>query len=253
MQYPLDIKLQYCYRNSMGEVLRGDPRGFISRVETAREDAGLGVYEFSDVIGQAPSYWSSWMSRHRARGGFPKGDIMAVMADKLHVSMDYLLGKDVPDSPPAIQTAPLADLLKRIRAVPNLRLTEDRPLAHAGRDGAPLLQGFDESRPRRPAPKGKSKKDKDVERFQDVEVIGHCMETVLYPGDVVTVDTRVLPNFGDVVVGMRFHDEMLIKFLRTKDEHQYLESKDGQVIPLDQYIRILGPVVFVQVSIRRLL
>lgn len=190
---------------------------------------------------------------------YPPLDDIEAYAEALEIDPALLRGDDLSllgrtvEAQPEIQTTPLADLLKRIGAVPNLRLAEDRPFAHAGTDGAPLLQGFDESRPRRPTPKGKSKKDKDVERFQDVEVVGRCMEGLLYPGDVVTVDTRVLPNFGDVVVGMRFHDEMLVKFLRMKGEHQYLESKDGQVIPLDQYIRILGPVVFVQVSIRRLL
>lgn len=80
------------------------------------------------------------------------------------------------------------------------------------------------------------------------------MMKAIYPGEVVSFDTRKMPAPNEVVVAVRFHDEMIVKFLRVKGEYQYLESNDGKtIIPLDQYIRILGPVVSVQRSIWRIL
>ncbi len=92
MQYPLAEMGKYCYCNIMKRDGGLDPVGFIARVEAAREARGLGMYEFSQAIGQGDSYWSVWMNRHKGRGGFPRGDVMAAMARVLNVSNDYLLG-----------------------------------------------------------------------------------------------------------------------------------------------------------------
>ncbi len=118
--------------------------------------------------------------------------------------------------------------------------------ASAGRD-AYIAQGFDDAR-------SVGKRGDKNEPVQNVMVAGDCMVDLIYPGDVVAFDTRLTPNPNDVVVASRFEGETVVKFLRVKDERQYLESKDGKiVIPLDQYIRVLGPVVSVQKSMRRLL
>src|SRR4051794_6939313 len=92
MQYPLDINMQYCYRNNMSREIRGDPRGFIDRVDSAIQRAGLQVYEFSEEIGQAGSYWSQWKNRHREREAFPRADTLMAMKSVLKVPLSYLLG-----------------------------------------------------------------------------------------------------------------------------------------------------------------
>lgn len=242
MQYPLDEMVRYCYCNEMN-MTGDDPKGFIARVEEAREQKGLGRYEFSSAIGQGDSYWSVWITRHRERGGFPQGGIMSAMAETLGVSMDYLLGKQATDKLPEIQTTPLAELLRRAKAWPYRGRPIEGLKASAGK-GSRIPQGFDESRPKTGRKKG------EPDPIQNIEVEGECMVDLLYPGDIVVVDTRQTPDIGDVVVGMRFHDEVLVKFLREHEGRQYLESKDGQIIPLDQYIRLLGPAVLFQRRLR---
>ncbi len=251
MQYPIDTNLQYCYCNKMDRDTRSNPAGFVARVEAAREKHGLGVYDFSEKLDLAGSYWSSWMSRHKKRETFPSGDIMAKMTEVLGVSMDYLLGKSMgnptPASLPEIQTVPLAALLRRVGAQPVYGEYVEDLKASAGRRGSRIPQGFDESRPR------KGRAGKTPERIQVVEVEGHCMETLIYPGDLVHVDTQRTPAIGDITVAVRFHDETIVKFLREKEGHQFFEGVDGTIVPLDQYTRILGPMVWLQISTARLL
>lgn len=175
---------------------------------------------------------------------------MSKMTEVLGVSMDYLLGKsehETADEPlPEIQMMPLATLLKRIGATPYRGYPIEDLEASAG-PGAHVAQGFDDAR-------SLGKRGDKHDPVQNVMVSGDCMVDLIYPGDVVAFDTRLIPNPNDVVVASRFEGETVVKFLRVKDERQYLESKDGKiVIPLDQYIRVLGPVVSVQKSMRRLL
>jgi len=151
-----------------------------------------------------------------------------------------------PEAVPEIQTIPLAALLRRMGATPYRGYPIDDLDASAGPNGH-VVQGFDDAR-------SLGKRGDKHEPVQNVVVTGDCMVTLIYPGDVVAFDTRLIPNPNDVVVASRFEGETVVKFLRVKDDRQYLESKDGKVvIPLDQYIRVLGPVVSVQKSMRRLL
>jgi len=176
---------------------------------------------------------------------------MAKMAEVLGVSMDYLLGKETGGEPEDaapesedINNVPLVELLRRIGARPTGTRAEEDIAASAGtRRGARsrIPQGYDEARRR--------KLLEEVEGEQEVEVEGRCMEDRLYPGDAVIFDTRLMPNIGDIIVGIRFN-EMLIKYLRLKGDRQYLEAHNGEVLPLDQYIRILGPVTWIKKRIR---
>jgi SOS-response transcriptional repressor LexA len=80
------------------------------------------------------------------------------------------------------------------------------------------------------------------------------MDGILSAGDIVHVDIEQTPEIGDVVAAMRFYDELIVKFLREQDGRQYFASRDGTVVvPFDQYTRILGPVIDVQRSIKRIL
>jgi len=186
-------------------------------------------------------------------GQTPSTDIVRRLAKAVGVTLDELAPDPDSNAPqseplPEIQTVPLLVLLKRIGATPYRGRPVEGIAASAG-SGADshIPAGFDDARPR-------NKRRDPHDPLQDVEVAGECMVDLLYPGDVVTVDTSQMPQIGEVVVGVRFHDEMIVKFLRMQGEQQYLESKDGTtIIPLDQYIRLLGPVRYVQKSMQRLL
>lgn len=211
---------------------------------------GLQVYEFSEAIDQAGSYWSQWKNRHKVRETFPRADILMSMKSVLGVSLNYLLG--LPDAEgedpfdeetPEIQTVSLAELLARVGAKPVVGDYVEGLKLSAG-PGSRVPDGFDDARPR----KGKGK---TPERIQVIEVEGQCMEPVLYAGDKVLVDTWQMPAIGQVVAAVRFHHDSIVKFLREKDGHQFFAGMDDTVIPLDQYTRVIGPVIDVQQSIWR--
>lgn len=229
MQYPLDSMMQYCYRNSMGREVRGDPRGFIARVEAARENCGLGVYEFSEKIDQSSSYWSSWMSRHRDRESFPRGDIVAAMANVLEVPMSFLLGVDeapTKGTPPTFLRQPLPRLLKALGAIP----AEDEEIeldqvVSAG-EGKPASD-------RRKKP-----------RLYLVEVSGDCMVPEIDNGDRVKFDPALSPEDGDWVVATIDGERAIVKGLEVQGAVQRLLPLNGEPLVIDENVRIVGVVLY---------
>lgn len=179
--------------------------------------------------------------------GYP---VLKALADVFEMTVEELLAPSAPEpdeEPSDIQTVPLAELLKRIGARPAYGQLAEGITASAGK-GSKLPQEYDDSRAR------KKYRGELPERIQLVEIEGECMRGLLDPGDLALVDTEQTPEIGKVVAAVRFYDEVIVKFLREKDGHQYFESRDKTVrIPLDQYTRILGPVVDVQKSIESLL
>jgi len=224
---------------------------FGERVQRLRTAHGISQAELARQVGWTSGYVSLIEANKRLVDALPRHDFMLRLAEALKVDVSDLV--QAPDEPnlagaPEIQTIPLAALLKRIGATPYRgRPLEDIAASAGSGTDYHIPQGYDDARP-----VGKRQQANDP--IQDVVVTGHCMDGLLYPGDVVSVNTRLMPQLGDVVVAVRFHEEMIVKFLRMKDDHQYLESRDGKIlIPLDQYIRIVGPVVSVQKSMARLL
>jgi hypothetical protein len=228
-----------------------DPEGFIERVESARERAGLGRYAFSAAIEQGDSYWSVWITRHKDRGGFPAGNIMAKMCGVLGVTMDYLLGTEAngqgAESVPEIQTASLADLLVRIGARPVADQYVEDAKGSAGRPVSRIGEPSSASHYR--ATRGSNA----PERIQLVGVADRGMERLIFAGDLVHVDTGRVPAIGDIAVAVRFHDETIVRFLRERDGRRFLEGLDGTTVPLDQDTRVIGPLVALQISAARLL
>lgn len=242
MQYPLEVSVSNCYSGGMANEMDA----LRLRIERLMKAQGRSARSLSLAIGQNSAYIQQLISGMRNKKP-PSIQIMEAIADELGVSLEVLRGREPEFDPlPEVQTIPLATLLKRMGATPYRGYPIDDLEASAGQN-AHVVQGFDDAR-------SLGKRGDKNEPVQNVMVTGDCMVDLIYPGDVVAFDTRVLPNPNDVVVASRFEGETLVKFLRVKDERQYLESKDGTiVIPLDQYIRVLGPVVSVQKSMRRLL
>lgn len=212
----------------------------------------MGLRELARRSGVKASTLSQWESGLRWRDKQPPGDDLRRLATGLDIPLEQLVGTQeeaaaLRDEPlPEIQTAPLSVLLERIGAWPYQGRAIEGVKASAGTgSGSTLPQGFDDARP------VGGRRGRGPDPIQNVEITGDCMVDLLYPGDVVVVDTRQMPEIGDVVVAVRFHDEMIVKYLRANGEHQYLESKDGKtLIPLDQYIRVLGPAVLFQRRLR---
>jgi transcriptional regulator with XRE-family HTH domain len=247
MQYPPGVEkpplVRYCEHMQFeyfGQRLKAIREGQFIRHEP------MGLRELARQAGLQASTLSQWESGLRWRDKLPPGDDLRRLATALGLSLDQLIGEaDEANTPkaeplPEIQTVPLAELLRRIGAQPVSGEYVEGLKASAGK-GSLIPQGFDESRPL----KGK-RGDKLPERMQIVEVEGRCMEDLLFPGDLVHVDTQQTPNIGDIVAAVRFHAETIVKYLRAKDDRQYFEGKDGTVVPFDQYTRILGPVKWVQ-------
>ena len=210
----------------------------------------MGLRELARQSGIAANTLSQWESGLRWRDKIPPADDVQRLADALGIDFDVLTGqsdKPAPAPIPEIQRVPLAELLQRIGATPYRGRPIEDIAASAASKGGRIPQGFDEARPL------KRRKGDPADHYQDIIIENECMVDLLYPGDIVTIDTRQEAQPNDVVVAVRFNDELLVKNLRVKDEHQYLQSEDGTtIIPIDQYIRILGPVVSVQRSIWRL-
>jgi transcriptional regulator with XRE-family HTH domain len=227
---------------------------FGQRLKRFRLGAGLSQRKLALKSGLSNGAISQAESDTLWVGQDPSIDVVRRLARALEITIDQLSpDSDAPahdtEDVPEIQTVPLAELLRRINARPAYGQRADDLKASAGkRSKAKVPQGYDDSRLRK-------RIGGDLpERIQLVEVEGECMVKALYPGDIVLVDTQQTPEIGKIVAAVRFYDEVIVKFLREKDDHQYFESMDKKVvIPLDQYTRILGPVVDVQRGIERIL
>ncbi len=217
-----------------------DPQGFIARVEAARSQAGLGRNAFSTAIDQGGAYWSVWITRHKDRGGFPAGNVMAKMSRVLGVSMEYLLGSESGAPSPEIQIVALADLLARIGARP-VADGEGHPMATRGEAGSPNHRAGRGRRPAIPA------------RLQRVAVTGRGLEPLVVVGDVVHADIRRAPGPGELALAVRAPDAVIVRFVRERDGVRLLEDLDGATTTLDGQTRIIGQVVAVLLTTARLL
>jgi transcriptional regulator with XRE-family HTH domain len=254
MQYPLDSNLQYCYCNGMSKEVRGDPRGFIARVEAAREERGLQVYEFSEAIGQAGSYWSSWMNRHRVRETFPRGDTLAAMAEVLQVPIAHLLGIRQGASQGQViaeRRAPYlsdAALLRKVGAEPvsdDLVILEEFAMSAANGRGNLIPQNYDDMRELRRKAKARRGPNKE-QTIYILRVSGTCMTGTLNDGDMVWLDTTLDRTPPAIVLAVKGEHEAHIKRLVEHNGKRYLEADDGWSAPLDDDWRIVARAYKVQ-------
>jgi transcriptional regulator with XRE-family HTH domain len=243
MQYPLEKSVSNCYSGYMSTGIEA----FRHRIESLRKAHNISARALSLRIGQNAAYIQQLESgmRNSKLPGYP---VLKAIADVFGMTVEELLEptSSQDSEVPEIQTVPLAELLERIGAHPVAGEFVEGLKLSAGQ-GSFLIQDFDEARPR------KRRSAKHPERIQVIEVEGHCMERVLYPGDKVLVDTQRMPTIGEVTAAVRFHHDSIVKFLREKEGDQYFEGIDGTIVPLDQYTRIIGPVVDVQRSIWRMI
>jgi transcriptional regulator with XRE-family HTH domain len=223
-----------------------DKETFGQRLKRFREAAGLSQRQLAAAAGIGSHASISLAERGMGWDRIPSPEITKPLAKALRVPHHVLVGEAAEVEPlPDIQTVPLAELLKRIGARPVVgEYVEDLKLS-ASRKGSRIIQGFDEARPRKGGGSG-SGGGKTPERIQIIEVEGRCMEDVLFPGDLVHVDTQQTPEIGKIVAAVRFFNETIVKYLCEKEGRQYFEGKDGTIVPFDQYTRILGPVKWVQ-------
>jgi transcriptional regulator with XRE-family HTH domain len=234
---------------------------FGERLRRLRIERGITQQEVAERAGRSRPWVTQLESGKRWAGKLPPHDDLRLVADALSLTVDELIGErplrlileNRPSYPsetvPEIQTVPLGELLRRINARPAYGQRADDLKISAGKKKGRVPQGYDDSRVRKRLGAG------DLpERIQLIEVEGDCMLKALYPGDIVHVDTRQTAEIGKIAAAVRFYDQVIVKFLREKDGHQYFESLDKKiVIPLDQYTRMLGPVVDVQRGIDRIL
>jgi transcriptional regulator with XRE-family HTH domain len=233
---PVDNQMQYCYRNDMDRTLKGNPVGFIARVDKAIADNNLEVYEFSEAIGQAGSYWSQWKSRHKVRESIPRGDTLKAMERVLGVSQNYLLGLpeeapasayQVAESRPWFITEVLTRLLVRLGAE-KVRDYEFDMKASAG-TGRPAPKS-DRVRPRKP--------------HYVIAVAGDCMVPDIQDGDTIHFDPDLDPENGDWVVATVDGEGAIVKKLVVKDGiSQQLLPLNGEPLVIDENVRILGVVI----------
>jgi len=166
----------------------------------------------------------------------------------LAIPFEQLTGvadRPTPAMVPAVQRVPLAELLRRTGARPY----RGWPIEDFAPATGPGIRIEHELVPARPL----GKRGEPGEPVQQVLLVGDFLRELILPGDVVAFDTRLTPRADDVVVATRFPAEMIVAFLRVRDDRRSLESPDGHTsIPLDRDIRILGPVVAVQRALWRL-
>lgn len=226
-----------------------DGESFGKRLRNLREARGIGVRELGRLTGINHATLSQAENGKRWVGKLPSYEDLSALARVFEMTIAELVDTAEAEPLPEIQTVPLGELLRRINARPAYGDRADDLKASAGKKKGRVPQEYDDSRLR----KRLGQTDLPA-RIQLIEVEGDCMLGIFSAGDIVHVDIEQTPEIGDVVAAMRFYDELIVKFLREKDGRQYFESRDGSiVVPFDQYTRIIGPVVDVQRSIKRIL
>lgn len=229
-----------CYCEQVTAMPFGERLRAIREGRLIRSGRPLTLREVSERSGISAPHLSQIETGKRWFGRLPPLDDLQRMAGALGVSVGQLIGSDDAglEAPRPHQLTD-AELETRFGVMPysSIPFIED-VLASAG-PGSGVPQDIEETLPRRT-------RRKRYEHLREVTVEGRCMEPDLLPGDIVIVDRRQMPQPGKIVVALRDEAELLIKRLVVKGEAQELNSNDGQVIPLDERVRILGPVVAFQ-------
>lgn len=233
MQYPLAKHVSNCYSARMDI----DMEQFRQRVERLRKERGLSARALSMRIGQNEAYVQQLESglRNKKPPGYP---VLKALADEFGISIEQLLAP----GPVLVSKRPLTDdeLFDKIGAgyVEDIPFIED-VLVSAG-PGSGIPQDIDDTLP-------KGRKRRYFKHLRSLIVTGRCLEPDLCPGDLVHIDRDRAPVPGKFVVAVRDEEEALIKRLVERDGEWNLAACDGRPeIPVDERIRILGPVVAFQ-------
>lgn len=234
MQPPrhIDFSASGCYSNHMSNEELGE------RLRRFRLARGLSVRELARRSGINHATISLAERRKRWVGKPPSIVDVRNLAQALEVTVDQLLGDDNTPLPRRLLTD--EELLDKIGAgyVEDIPLIDDVVVSAGPGSGVP--QDIDDTLPRRA-------KRRQFKHLRTLVVAGHCLEPDLRPGDFVVIDRDRAPTPGKLVVAVRDEEEALIKRLVDRDGTWYLTTNDGHSdIPVDEHIRILGPVVAYQ-------
>ncbi len=216
---------------------------FGQRLKLFREASGKSQRQLAREAGLTNGTISQAENDKLWIGQAPSTDIVRRLAKALDVTADELW-PDLEETqyPPPPPRRPLTDdeLFDKIGAgyVEDIPFIED-VLASAG-PGSGIPQDIDDTLP-------KARKRRYFKHLRSLLVTGRCLEPDLCPGDLVHIDRDREPVAGKFVVAVRDEEEAIIKRLVERDGVLHLAANDGRpVIPVDERIRILGPVVAYQ-------
>lgn len=201
----------------------GKSQRLIAR-ETGLSNGTISQAESGDIwVGQAPS-----------------ADIVRRLARALGVEVDAL----APDPDLSIATVHVprrrlteADLYERFGIKPYEEPRSVEGLRYSAGPGASVIQGIDDTLPRRV---------KGSKYLWEAPVVGDCMTDEINPGEVVIYSTRLSAEIGKIMVALRDEEELIIKRLKLAGEQQVLRPNHGKDVPVDERIRFLGRGVSVQ-------
>lgn len=202
---------------------------FGARLRRVREEAGIGLNEFADLVGKDAGGISRIERGERWVGKTPPGEDVGKFADALGVTPDYLYGytnnPQGRDERPIFLRLSLHALLRRLGAERVRDLELDMKLS-AGK-GTPKS---DRVRPRKP--------------HYVVEVEGDCMVPEILNGDTVHFDPDLAPENGDWVVATIDGDRAIVKQLVVRGGvMQQLLPLNGEPLTIDENVRIVGVVI----------
>lgn len=234
MQPPraLDFEIGGCYPKRMDGEELGDR---LRRVRIAR---GIGVRELARRSGINHATLSLAERGQRWVGKPPSILDMRSLAKALDVTVEQLLGEDESPLPKRVLTDD--ELFAKIGAgyvqdIPHI----EEVLVSAG-SGSAIPQDIDDTLPQRP-------KRRHSKQLRTLVVTGRCLEPELRHGDFVVIDRDRAAEPGKLVVAVRDEEEALIKRLVERDGSLYLSTNDDRPdLPVDEHVRILGPVVAYQ-------
>lgn len=95
---------------------------FSVRIAAVRKKMGLSQEEFSELVGMSRRTVAAWESGDRT----PSFSTLSFVADRLNVSVDYLLGRtdELNKKKPAVQDGELLDkIIARLRELPDPALS----------------------------------------------------------------------------------------------------------------------------------
>ncbi len=207
---------------------------FRQRIERLRNQRGLSARALSLRIGQNPAYVQQLESglRNKKPPGYP---VLKAMADEFGLTVDELVGPDGAGrglGRPARPQRRLEDLLERIGAEPFDPDVELEQIASAGKGTGVIQEDGGQDPPRR-----RRRREQYV-----IRVEGRCMSPDIEPGDRVVFAAGVHAEPGDLVVAVMEGERVIVKHLVERENVQLLLPLNGDPIPVDENLRIVGVV-----------
>lgn len=181
---------------------------FRIRLKELRENAGLSQYSFADKFGISQSTVGNWEAGKRE----PNFNTMERIADFFNVSVDYLLGRDMPlDGPPAssVPGSKWIPVLGKVAAGTPIEAVEDI-LDYEEIDAKTAASG----------------------EYFALKIKGRSMEPKISDGDVVIVRRQSDCDSGDIAVVIVNGDEATVKKIKKRPEGLMLIPSNPDFEPM---------------------